>query len=434
MANGAGSASLSLVASKRTYAVGDNFTASVVLSTGGVSINAASATITFDQSKLSVVSVSRSGSVFTLWAEEPTFSNNQGAVSFGGGLPTPGFSGSGATLIRITFRAKAAGQTAVRFASGTVLANDGKGTNVLAGLGSLELTITAASAAPAPKPAPSPEQLPITPPGETPAAPAIVSRTHSDESRWYKNAAPGFIWELPADVKGVSVSLDQNPNGDPGTKSLGLFNFYTAKEPLKDGVWYAHVRLSNSRGWGAVGNFKVSIDATAPEITSARIVSEAALVKAIEFATTDAHSSTDRVSIMLDGEEIATSASSPYTLPSLRVGEHVITIAAFDKAGNKGSKDLYMSIIGAEPTVVTASNIVPIMLALLLALLLAAAFVVWFLHERHHRKVILAELTKTRKELKIVSQKLRSLESKLKANTNASTETKPPPDTKSYKS
>src|SRR3989338_4695736 len=47
----AGSASLSLVSSKRTYKVGESFNVSVTVSTGDVSINAASATITFDQSK-----------------------------------------------------------------------------------------------------------------------------------------------------------------------------------------------------------------------------------------------------------------------------------------------------------------------------------------------------------------------------------------------
>lgn len=428
----AGPASLSLVSSKRTYTVGDNFTASVILSTGGVSINAASATITFDQSKLAVVSVARSGSVFSLWAEEPTFSNSQGIISFGGGLPTPGFSGSGATLIRVAFRAKAVGQTAVRFASGTVLANDGKGTNVLAGLGSMELTILAASATTAPsKPTPQLEQPPTTTPaGEVPAAPVIVSRTHPDDSRWYKNAIPGFIWELPTDAKGVSVSIDQNLEGDSGTKSLGLFNFYTAKEPLKDGIWYAHVRLSNSRGWGAIGHYKIAIDTSPPTITSAKIVSEAARARAIEFSTTDELSSTDHVAIMIDGEEIATAASSPYTLPSLSTGNHTITIVAFDKAGNKGAQDLYLSIIGAEPSVVTVRNILPTILALLLAIILAVVFIVWYIHERHHRKVILTELARTRKELKGMSQKLRSLENKLKANTsntNASTPVKTQP-------
>ena len=432
MVKAAGTASLSLVSSKRTYTVGDNFTASVILSTGGVSINAASATITFDQSKLSVVSVARSGSVFTLWAEEPTFSNSQGIISFGGGLPTPGFSGSGATLIRVAFRAKAAGQTAVRFSSGTVLANDGKGTNVLAGLGSLELTIAAATAPPStPIPA-QPERAPTTTPaGEVPVAPVIVSRTHPDDSRWYKNTTPGFIWELPTDAKGVSVSIDQNLEGDPGTKSLGLFNFYTAKEPLKDGVWYAHVRLSNSRGWGATGHYKIAIDTSPPTITSAKIVSEAARARAIEFSTTDKLSSTDHVAIMLDGEEIATAASSPYTLPSLSAGNHVITITAVDKAGNKGAEDLYLSIIGAEPSVITVRNILPTILALLLAIILAVVFVVWYIHERHHRKVILTELAKTRKELKGMSQKLRALENKLKTNANNTNLNAPPAKTQS---
>ena len=411
----AGSASLSLVSSKRTYKVGESFNVSVTVSTGDVSINAASATITFDQSKLSVISVARSGSVFTLWAEEPTFSNNQGVVSFGGGLPTPGFSGRGAAIIHIAFRAKTVGATAVRFANGTVLANDGKGTNVLAGLGSLELTIEAAGKAPPPeKPAlaePS-RPAPVTPSGQVPSAPLIFSRTHPDESRWYKNSVPGIIWELPTDANGVNVSIDQNITSDPGPASLGLFNFYTVKESLKDGVWYAHVRIKNSRGWGATGHYRLSIDTTPPAVTSAKIVVEGAGRRAVEFATSDSLSSTERVAIMVNGEGIATNASSPYVLPSLPPGDHTISIVAFDKANNSRTQELYLSILPPEPAPPTTGGLLSTILALFLLLILIITFIIWYIHERHHRREMMVELSRTRRELKNVLQKLHSLEQK----------------------
>ncbi|KKU47568.1 hypothetical protein A3H10_02110 [Candidatus Uhrbacteria bacterium RIFCSPLOWO2_12_FULL_46_10] len=414
----AGSASLSLVSSKRTYTVGENVAVSVILSTGDVSINAASATITFDQKKLSVVSVSRSGSVFTLWAEEPTFSNSQGVISLGGGLPTPGFSGRGAIIIRITFRAKEEGTTAVRFAGGTVLANDGLGTNVLAGLTGLDLTIQGRAVVTTPPEKPLERAPVVTPPGQVPLAPVILSRTHPDESGWYRNAQPGIIWELPSDAKGVSVSIDQNANGDPGTTSEGLFNFYSAKEPLKDGVWYAHVRVSNSRGWGAIGHYRLAIDTAPPMITTAKLVFEAARTKAIEFATSDPLSSTDYVSILVNGEQVASQASSPYTLPSLIPGNHVITVIAYDKAGNKASQDLYLSILSQEISSAPRTSLL-IIIILILALILLVIFIIWHFYERHHRRAILEELAKTRRELKGMSQKLRSLEGKLNAHANA---------------
>lgn len=417
-ASAAGSASLSLVSSKRTYTVGENLTASVILSTGDVSINAASATITFDQKKLSVVSVSRSGSVFTLWAEEPTFSNSQGVISFGGGLPTPGFSGGGAIIIRITFRAKEEGTTAVRFAGGAVLANDGQGTNVLAGLTGLDLIIQGRPSVITPPPEKPPAGTPvITPAGQTPLAPVILSRTHPDESSWYRNAQPGIIWELPTDAKGVSVGIDQNANGDPGTTSEGLFNFYSAKEPLKDGVWYAHVRISNSRGWGAIGHYRLAIDTTPPLITTAKLVFEAAKTRAVEFSTTDPLSSTDHVSILINGEQVASQASSPYTLPSLIPGNHEITVIAYDKAGNKASQDLYLSILAEEIPSAPRTSLL-IIIILILALILLVIFIIWHFYERHHRQAILQELIKTRKELKGMSQKLRTLENKLNVHTN----------------
>src|SRR3989338_6999228 len=76
----AAAASLSFSSTKRTLAMGGAFTASVVLNTGGVSINAASATVSFDPAKLAVTSVSRGGSIFTLWAEEPSYSNTKGFI------------------------------------------------------------------------------------------------------------------------------------------------------------------------------------------------------------------------------------------------------------------------------------------------------------------------------------------------------------------
>ena len=416
----AASASLSLASSRRTISIGETASVSVVLSTGGVSINAASATISFDRSKLEVTSISRSGSVFTLWAEEPTFSNSQGIVSFGGGLPTPGFSGSGATLIRISFRGKEAGPAAIRFSSGAVLANDGLGTNVLAGLSGLDLTVQEKAAAPpAQKPVTPPGRQPeITPPaGGVPAAPVIISRTHPDENVWYRNDKPGIIWELPTGTKGVSVSIDQNEKSDPGTSSEGVFNFYTSKEALAEGVWYAHVRISNSNGWGVAGHYRLAIDKSPPEITSAKIVFTSAGQAAVEFATSDSLSSTDRVSIRLEEKEVATQAGSPYSLPTLSSGEHKITLLAYDKAGNKSSADLYLFIVAAAQPAGTGT-IMLIIIICVLFLILIAVFIIWYVHERHHRRAIMAELYRARRELKGLSQKLRAVETKLNKNDN----------------
>ena len=59
--------------SSGTVSVGQTFSLVIRVNTGGVAINAAEGSVVFDEQKLSVVSVSKSGSIFTIWANEPEF-------------------------------------------------------------------------------------------------------------------------------------------------------------------------------------------------------------------------------------------------------------------------------------------------------------------------------------------------------------------------
>ncbi len=135
---------LSLSPSLGSYTVGESFSVLVNLNTGGEIVNAGTGQINFDNSKLQVVSLGYSQSVFSLWTENPSYSNAAGTVTFSGGVPSPGFSGASGGLLRITFRAKAVGQAPVNFLSGSILANDGQGTNIADGLRGALYNINAA--------------------------------------------------------------------------------------------------------------------------------------------------------------------------------------------------------------------------------------------------------------------------------------------------
>jgi hypothetical protein len=113
-----------------TFQSGNTFSVSVKVNTQGTPINAAEATITFSPSELEVVSLSKAGSIFSLWPQEPNFSNQSGKIEFAGGS-LQAFSGSSGTILTITFRAKKEATAKVNFISASVLAADGKGTNVL---------------------------------------------------------------------------------------------------------------------------------------------------------------------------------------------------------------------------------------------------------------------------------------------------------------
>ncbi len=159
----ASAATLSISSNSASVASGSTIRFSILINSGGVAINNASASISFPTDKLEVVSISK-GSVFSLWAEEPTTSKSAGVITFNGGVPTPGYSGSGGTVISINARAKAVGQASLSFSSASILANDGLGTNVLSGTTGRTITITekppAVEETPAPTPEPTPEPAP----------------------------------------------------------------------------------------------------------------------------------------------------------------------------------------------------------------------------------------------------------------------------------
>ena len=113
---------------------GETFYVLISSDSQGAPINAASVDVKFDNNLLSVQSLGYSNSIFSIWAEEPTYSNINGSIHFSGGLSSPGWIGSNGPILRITFKAKAIGQTDISLSNGSVLANDGLGTNVLNGL------------------------------------------------------------------------------------------------------------------------------------------------------------------------------------------------------------------------------------------------------------------------------------------------------------
>ena len=99
----------------------------------------------FNPDKLEVKSISKTDSIFTLWVQEPAFSNSLGTITFAGGKPSPGYTGAAGTINTITFKAKTAtfATADLTFAVGSVLADDGKGTNILTNMGSGVYTIVA---------------------------------------------------------------------------------------------------------------------------------------------------------------------------------------------------------------------------------------------------------------------------------------------------
>jgi hypothetical protein len=156
-------AGFSVTPSNYSATTGKTFTVNVNVNTAGQIMNAASGSLSFPKDVIEVVSVSKSGSIINLWVQDPQFSNALGIVSFEGIVLNPGFTGTG-KILTVTFRTKNAGAGTFSFSNGSVLANDGSGTNILKSLGTGTVTVTAA-------PIPEPEPLKPTP---TPVVPTPV--------------------------------------------------------------------------------------------------------------------------------------------------------------------------------------------------------------------------------------------------------------------
>ena len=207
----ASAAEMSFSPASGTFGVGKEFSVKVLVNPGVDSVNAADGQILFDKDILSVTSVTKDGSAFSLWTADPAFSNSAGTVDFSGGTPTA-FSKSG-TVVTIKFKGKAVGAGKVSFAKGSVLAADGKGTNVYTKGGEATYTIEPA-AAPPPAPAAEPEPEPAGEAfgGSPPIAPTINSTTHPKAENWYGTSTVKIEWKVPPDVTSIRWLFSSKDN------------------------------------------------------------------------------------------------------------------------------------------------------------------------------------------------------------------------------
>lgn len=358
LAAGAASASLYLAPSSGTYTVGNTFSVELKVNSGGVPINAADGTLVFNTTDLEVRSISKDGSVFSLWVQEPTFSNSLGTINFAGGKPSPGFTGAGGVIFNITFKAKTAGTVDLTFAAGSVLADDGKGTNILGSMKGGNYTLVARQIT-VPPPAPG-EYVPTTPAGQTPSAPIVSSPTHPDEDKWYSNNDPEFNWKLPSDVTGVSLLLHQKTDANPGNTSDGEIESKKYQD-LEDGVWYFHIKFKNQYGWGKITHRKVLIDTQPPEPFKIIVDKKGDLTcpdPVLYFETKDTLSGLEYYEVIIDDNERKNVAPvditrNPFQMPAQTPGEHTVEVKAFDKAENYSSAATQVEISAIQAPVIT---------------------------------------------------------------------------------
>jgi|SRR3989344_2046525 len=339
------SGSLYFSPSSGSVIAGQNFSLAVRVNTSGTAINAGEGSIVFDSAKLQVASISKTSSIFTLWATEPSFSNADGTIEFAGGIPNPGYSGSNGVVITINFKAKTAttikGYTDIVMVSGAILANDGEGTNILASLGKANYYIG---------PAGIPVATPLVPTGIQPVQGMVItSITHPDSEKWYSNNDSVFNWELPDDIETVSYLITDKPTSNPGTIPDGLVSDAKFND-IPDGINYFHLRFRENGSWGPIGHFKFQVDTKPPKEFKVLVEDDNTSEPKLTFESSDDLSGIDHYEIKIDKKDWVVIdkelAGKPYTLTNMGFGEHQILVNAVDSADNTTTASTTVTIPG----------------------------------------------------------------------------------------
>ena len=419
----ASSAEMYLVLDKSQVTENGTFSGTVYVSSGGVAINNAEATLTFPTDLLSVDSISTSGSIFNMWVEQPSFSNSNGAVYFNGGLPTPGYNGQAGNSLRVNFRAKKAGLANLSFISPAIRADDGNGTNVLSKNRGSGITIT--SATPVVPVAPVP--TPVTPPKNVVSnTPVIFSDDMPDQNAWYNKTEALFSWEVPAGVNSLQLIFSESANATPNV---------TYDPPIKkkllsdltDGTYYLNARFKNAAGWGKVASRKIKIDTQAPfdlkvevKKTSDNLISFNASAKDNLSGIKNYVVSKDKTKLV-DAVSVGDGATE-FNLPVLSAGGHKLELVTYDFAGNSASIYVDVEVVEPKPnklmeclvsvnclisngSVIIQITSIVITLVLLIGLLAAIMYMTLY-RLSYLRRKLRRDFIGTEKEIQVVFQML----------------------------
>jgi hypothetical protein len=192
-------------------------------------------------------------------------------------------------IATVTFVVKSSGSIPISFSSASVLANDGKGSEILTNAGSALLDVpgterdTPPPPAVTPIPAPQPKPPVISPAQTTqnqtlrplspsttkiskgvPTAPIISSPTHPVQDQWYRSRTAIFRWDVPEDVTAMRLLYGTRENINPTVYYASPIE-EKILEDVADGTYWFHARFKNAHGWGETAHFKFNVDKTKPD-------------------------------------------------------------------------------------------------------------------------------------------------------------------------
>ncbi|PCI28748.1 hypothetical protein COB55_03485 [Candidatus Wolfebacteria bacterium] len=327
VAENADAAVLRMGPTQTDVTVGNIVKVQVSVDTLGRVINNAESAIQFPTDLLEVVLIDSTSSIFSLWVENPSFSNATGLVTFNGGVPNPGFQGTGGKVISVVFRAKKEGTASVVFSNSAVRENDGLGTDILSGKIGSEITIRSARTEPV-----------------TDSLFVLTSSSHPNQNVWYSEDDIEMSWTLPRAATAIKTLLGAYPDSEP---TVYYDTPITAKSipNMEDGVWYFHVQYFDGGAKSKTQHYRLKIDTTDPTDLSVTSGKDNTGKVTLHMKASDSLSGIDHFTVEVNsGKPIVVTADvsgeASVEVPFTRKGEHGVTVSAFDKAGNNIETDL----------------------------------------------------------------------------------------------
>ncbi len=323
-------ATLSITPVTSKVSSGNIISTKVIVSTSGKTINNSDGIIQFPVDLLEVVSINKSSSIFSLWVEDPKFSNQEGKITFNGGIPNPGFAGENGEIASIVFRAKKQGIASIVFGDSAVRENDGFGTNILTSKQSATIDIGSVVQVPVPNNQLEKKGVPVKP--------TIVSSTHPQQDVWYSSSNASFSWVVPEGTVSIQTLLGRISNSTPTINYDSSVSQKTISN-LAEGVSYFHLRYVNESGAGPIAHYKVQVDRVPPENFSIDVKNEE-FRDIVYISALDASSGVDSFSFKIDNKPAfrvskdLLGKNSEYLLPIENSGEHNLSAIVYDKAGN----------------------------------------------------------------------------------------------------
>jgi hypothetical protein len=334
-----------------TLLEGSTMEISVFVNTENTSINTVQLDLTFDPTKMIIISPSNANSSIGIFIDPPTFSNTKGTLNLSGVI-TNGIKTKSGLLTTITFKAISTGRAVVSISkSSKVLANDGLGTEVETQFDRGNYNI-----------------LPVPP-----AGPKVFSETHPFQNLWYNNHNPQIAWDKDPGVTDFSYILDDKPFTVPDN-DVDSTNTVVSYQDLSDGIRYFHIKAKKQGVWGPTTNFIIRIDTAPPAEFKPKfqfLTSSSTDGVIVSFFTTDILSGLDHYEVGVlsknrtpDELPIFQQSDSPYQFLLPPEGARV-TIRAFDRAGNSIDESIDITSLTGVYNFLKQNYIIVILLLIL---------------------------------------------------------------------